>query len=62
MSAHRNKNNQGVERDRLFGLSGDGPKTEPEEKEGDAGGGGRDDGVTQITESPPSPTVGGWFW
>lgn len=37
MSAHRNKNNQGAERDRLFGLSGEGPKTEQEEEEGKRG-------------------------
>lgn len=43
------------ERDRLFSLSGDGPKTEQEEEEegGQRHIGGRDSGVTEITESPP---------
>lgn len=51
---------KGAERDRLFGLSGDGPKTEREE-EGEGGrgrgGGGRDSGVTEITECPPIATA-----
>jgi len=39
LSARRNKNNQAVERERLFGLSGEGPKTEQQEEEEVDGGG-----------------------
>lgn len=52
------------ERDRLFSLSGDGPKTEQEEEEegGQRHIGGRDSGVTELTESPPpNPARCGWL-